>query len=55
MNTTIVYKGATIELVPVAFRQIDVYINSIPRICRNTSFECVRDAKAIIDRKGGVR
>ena len=44
------YKGCTIELVPVVERQIDVYINGFPRICRNTVAQCMREAKAIIDR-----
>jgi len=55
INNEISYKGVRITLVPVAHRLIDVYIGGVPRFCRNTSFECVRDAKATIDREGGLR
>jgi hypothetical protein len=47
----ITYKGSEITLVPVAHQIIDVYINGIPRICRNTPWQCVRDAKQIIDQE----
>jgi hypothetical protein len=55
MSKTITYKGNEITLVPVAHRIIDVYINAIPRICRNTPWECITDAKQIIEVEGKAR
>ena len=52
MNKITSYKSNKIELVYNAPRVIDVYINDIPRICRSNVWECMKDAKAIID--GGL-
>jgi hypothetical protein len=47
---TVTHKGIEIELVWNAPRVIDVYINGFPRVCRSTVAQCMKEAKAIIDR-----
>jgi hypothetical protein len=46
----IIYKNIKIELVWAAPKQIDVYINGFPRLCRATVAQCMKQARTIIDR-----
>jgi hypothetical protein len=50
---TINYKGCEIEVVLVTHRIFDVYINGIPRICRNNPEQGLKEAKALIDQGFG--
>jgi hypothetical protein len=53
-SQSVKYRGHTISVVYVAPKQFDVYVDDIPRICRNSPAECVRDARKIIDAKSGA-
>jgi hypothetical protein len=46
------YKGHEIRVYRNSHKTFDAYINGKPRLCRNSPFEAIRDAKKIIDTKG---
>ena len=54
MNSlTLTYKQNQLTVVRVTHRIWDIYINGIPRICRNTPAQGIKEAKALIDQGFG--
>jgi hypothetical protein len=56
MNTdrfSIAYKQNQITIVRITHRVFDIYINGIPRICRNTPAQGIKEAQELIDQGFG--